>query len=243
MKNRWWAIIREWSRALAPMGVLAFWAGMVLAARSYPSEFDWRYMPVSNLLFPDRNPAGYQWASLGLVLCSLCGLYWTVLLARGRAGKELLQGLATLQFGYCCMIFAVVLHPWLIRLERGHEFVSLLAFAGLCIGLVRLMFQVVEQSFQIRPGRFTGNARLLASIMANAAVFPIALAALAQAYVHFGRPELHWVNLSWRDKGVPLYLSFDFWEWLTCFMISAYMVVLSQVTRAVYPAGSTREGR
>jgi hypothetical protein len=58
---------------MAPLGVLAFWAGLWIAARRYPTEYDWRYMSISNLLYPDRNPDGYQWAWGGLMLCALVG--------------------------------------------------------------------------------------------------------------------------------------------------------------------------
>jgi len=43
-------------------GVLAFWCGMLIAARSYPSEYDWRYMTISSLVYAERNPNGHWWA-------------------------------------------------------------------------------------------------------------------------------------------------------------------------------------
>jgi hypothetical protein len=53
------------------------------------------------------------------------------------------------------------------------------------------------------------------------------LAILAQAYVSHELPELPWVNIAWRALGVRLYLSFAFWEWVTCTVFSVYMVALS----------------
>ena len=46
------------SLVTAPLGVVAFWSGMAMAARRYPSEYDWLYMPVSNLLARGRDPGG-----------------------------------------------------------------------------------------------------------------------------------------------------------------------------------------
>lgn len=46
-------------RMTASLGVLAFWGGMLMAERSYPSEYDWRYMTISSLVYGDRNPNGY----------------------------------------------------------------------------------------------------------------------------------------------------------------------------------------
>lgn len=229
--------LRRASFATATLGVLAFWGGMIMAARRYPSEYDWRYMPVSNLLSPSRNPESYLWASTGIVICSLCGLCWAAVLAQrwkreGVGGRP--SGIRTLQFGNICMICAAVLPQWLLRVQKGHEILTVFAFAGLCIGMVLLMFQTIERTFLRRMRRLLRHARLYAAILASVAVFPILLAGLAQAYVHYVLPELPWVNLSWRARGVPMYLSFAFWEWVTCVVLSAYMAILSLATHAVY---------
>jgi hypothetical protein len=60
------AFVRRASCATAPLGVLAFWGGMLMAARRYPSEYDWRYMTLSSLLSPGRDHAGHLWASGGI---------------------------------------------------------------------------------------------------------------------------------------------------------------------------------
>jgi hypothetical protein len=235
------SFLRRISCATASLGVLAFWGGMLMAARKYPSEYDWRYMPVSNLLSLSRDPTGYLWASTGVLICSLCGLCWTAVLAQSwnhEGAGDRPSGIRALQFGYFWMICAVLLSKWLLRIQKGHEILAVLAFVGLLIGMIRLMFQTSERILRRRIHRFSGRARLYAAILASATVFPILLAGLAQAYVHYVLPELHWVSLSWRARGVPVYLSFAFWEWVTCVVLSAYMVILSLATYAVYP---TRE--
>ena len=42
---------------IALLGVLVFWGGIAVAERRYPAEFDWRYMTLSTLISPRRNPA------------------------------------------------------------------------------------------------------------------------------------------------------------------------------------------
>src|SRR5208283_2480758 len=106
------------------------------------------------------------------------------------------SGIRALQFGNFCMICAVVLSHRLLRVQKGHEIIAVLAFAGLCIGMVRLMFQTIMLNFLRRMRRSGGHARLYAAILASAAVLPILLAGLAQVYVHYVLPELPWVNLS-----------------------------------------------
>ncbi len=239
------SFLRRASRATALLGVLAFWGGMLMAARRCPSEYDWRYMLVSNLVSPDHNPAGYLWASTGIVLCSLCGLCWAALLARRRnqeGAGDRPGGIKALWFGNICMMAAAVLPKWLLRIQKGHEILAALAFVGLCIGMIHLMFQTIERTLLRRMRRFSGHARLYAAIVAGAAVFPILLAGLCQAYVNYVLPELPWVNLSWRARGVPVYLSFAFWEWVTCIVLSAYMAILSLATHAVYTARKAGEG-
>jgi hypothetical protein len=233
------------SCATAPLGVLAFWGGMLMAAGQYPSEYDWRYMPVSNLLTPGRDPAGYLWASTGTVLCSLCGLYWIAVLGRRwkheNAGDRP-RGIGALQFGYFSLICAAVLPDWLLPIRKGHEVLAVLAFAGLCFGMVLLTFRTIELTLLRRMRRFIGHARLYAAILAGAAALPVLLAGVAQAYVHYVFPEFHWVSLSWRARGMPAYLSFAFWEWVTCVVLSAYMTILSLATHAAYPTRKAGEG-
>jgi hypothetical protein len=51
--------------------VLAFWVGMVMAARRYPSEYEWRDMPVSRLLSPVRDPGDGSGTVVHCVLSAL----------------------------------------------------------------------------------------------------------------------------------------------------------------------------
>jgi Na+/proline symporter len=71
---------------------------------------------------------------------------------------------------------------------------------------------------------------LCAAALVLAAMLPIALAGAAQAYVYLEVPDLPWVSLAWRARGVPVFISFAFWEWITCLVLSAYMVALAVTT-------------
>jgi hypothetical protein len=228
-------------RAFAPqawcttacLGVLAFWGGMLMAGRRYPSEYDWRYITISSLVYGDRNPNGYLWARAGIVLCGLAGLYWTTVLVRKGKQPGIAErpvGIWALGLGYLCMMCCALLPERLVGIPKGHDLLALAAFVGLCIGMVPSTFKAVERS--ARLGRLAGSPRLHAGILAGVSLSPIALAALAQAYVSHALPGLPWVSLAWRARGVPVYLSFAFWEWVTCAVFSVYMVVLSRTTLA-----------
>jgi hypothetical protein len=219
---------RRGAAAVSSLGVLAFWCGMVLAARRFPSEYDWRYITISTLVYPDRNPAGWLWARAGLVLCGLAGLWWTLALrneSRMRPGRSS-NGLAALGLGYACMTACALVPEWRIGIPRVHECLAMAAFFGICLGMARITWRAAPSG---RSARLRVSPRLRAAILTGVVLAPIVLAAAAQAYV-FHVLRLPWVNLGWRARGVPAYLSFAFWEWVGCGIFSAYMVMLSRAS-------------
>jgi uncharacterized protein (DUF2126 family) len=94
-----------------------------------------------------------------------------------------------------------------------------------------LSFEVIEQSPRVRE--LPGSPRLYARLLAGFAVSPIIVTAVAQVYVSHALPGLPWVSLAWRERGVPVYLSFAFWEWVTCAVFSVYVLVLSRMTESL----------
>lgn len=223
--------VRQALCATVPLGAFAFWTGMLIAARSYPSEYDWRYITISSLVYAERNPTGFLWARGGILLCGLAGLYWTAILVRrckqlGVARRPI--GISTLGLGYLCMTCCALLPERLFRVPRGHDFLALAAFVGICIGTALLTFTVVERDARVHG--LPGGSRFHAVILAGFVFSPIVVAIVVQTYVSHALPALPWVSLVWRARGVPAYLSFAFWEWVTCAVFSVYMVVLSQAT-------------
>jgi hypothetical protein len=206
---------------------------MFAAARRYPAEYDWRYATISSLVYPERNPAGHVWASAGIALCGLLGLAWIAGLASTpaiRVERRLPGWLWALAVGYGCMAAAAALPERLVPIPKGHEILALTAFFCLCGGTVRLAFLVGKRSLSRGSSRSAGATAVYAGIIAALALSPIVLAAVAQAYVSYALPTLPWVNLSWRSLGVPAYLSFGFWEWVTCAVLSFYTISLSQLS-------------
>jgi hypothetical protein len=227
------ALLRQAVRTTAPFGVLAFWIGMVAAGRGYPTEYDWRYITMSSLVYAERNPDGFLWARAGIALCGLAGLCWTAGLLRRRPllVAQWSFGVRTRGLGYLCMTCCALLPERLSPIPKTHELLALAAFIGICVGTVLVTFPAVEQGGRLRllPA---ARRRLYAAIPVGIALSPILLAVLAQAYLACRLPALPWVNLGWRARGVPVYLSFAFWEWVTCAVLSVYMIVLSLSVRA-----------
>jgi hypothetical protein len=228
------------SSATAIAGVFAFWGGVLGAEWRYPTEFDWRYMTLSTLLSPAGNPGGHRWAAAGLGVSGLCWLCWAVALGRdqGRAAAaEPVSGTWALGWGGVCTACSGVLPLRIPGLPKGHEILTILAFFGLCLGSVRLTLQLAERVARRRvrgPGRRTS---LWAASVVAVVVLPVVLTGLAQAYVFFARPDLHWVGLEWRARHVPAYLSFAFWEWVTCGVLTVYVAGLALTLAAEDAAG------
>jgi len=215
----------------AVLGLLAFWGGMVAAAREYPGGYDWQYTTISSLVYAERNAGGFVAARAGMVLCGLLGLYWTTRRVRRRAAPDASQraGIRTLQLGYACMFGCAVLPEHLLGIPRVHDALALAAFLGLCCGAALLAF-AAARGLQQRPLPLA--PWLCAAILAALALSPVLLAVLAQTYVSHALPALPWVSPIWRARGVPPYLSFAFWEWSACAVLSLYLAVLSRSAAA-----------
>lgn len=208
-----------------------------MAVSRYPTEYDWRYMTISRLLSPERDPFGFLWGSGGIVLCGLCGFFWATVWAQRWShvnAEDRPGGIRAMQLGYIGMACASALPHWLQRIPKGHEILALSAWSSLWFGMMYLMFQTMERASLRRMRGSVGHPRLYAAVLVGAAALPILLAGFALGYVFFVLPQLPWVNLSWRARGVPMYLSFAFWQWITFAVLSAYMVTLSMVMPTVY---------
>jgi hypothetical protein len=215
-------------RSTAPLGLLAFWVAVPLAASRYPTEYDWRYMTLSSLVYRDRNPDGYLWARAGLALCGMAGLYWTALRIRARkrqSAAPLSAATGVIGLGYLGMTCCALLPAGQLRIPRGHDLLALMGFVGLCAGLVLTTFEVARLGATVND--LPAAHRLRTALLSALALSPILLAAATQAYVSHALPGLPWVGLSWRARGVPVYLSFAFWEWVACAVFSIYVLVLS----------------
>jgi hypothetical protein len=186
---------------------------MVLSAHRFPDEYDWRYMTMSVLIYPERNPNGHAWASAALIACAVSGLIWLSVLRETLCLRE--RGILTT--GYLCMILSSLLPERWFSIRNGHEFLAIVGFISVGCGLVLVSGHTTQRQPANKP------SRRIPMSPAVIAFSPIAIAAVTQAYLTWWRPELPWVGLAWRTMQVPLYLSFAVWEWITCALLSAYM--------------------
>ncbi len=185
--------------------VLAFGVGM--AIRQFPGEFDWMYTVISHLASTTRNPDGGRWASGALFFAVL--LLWpaTHFLARttGRADILPRAAVAALRIGLiCCAALALeglLELDYSRHLRKGHEIVALFAFLG-CYGGVL--------------GMYLHRIRETASLLVPAlmVILPLCAIGITQLALYFDQRDLGWVDTGWREMGIPVWLSFAFWQWL-----------------------------
>ena len=56
---------------------------------------------------------------------------------------------------------------------------------------------------------------------------PLVVIGITQFWLYLDQRDLGWVDTSWRDMGIPLWLSFAFWQWLAIGFLGAGLGLLS----------------
>jgi hypothetical protein len=197
-------------------------------------------MTVSRLLSERDNPLGFGWAIAGLEACGLAILVWTLASARDRPRS--MAGVRILSWGALGMMAAALVPLRLPALPKLHEFLTVLAFFGLCLGLVWIARDRARQVV-LRNDWGPWRRRGVDAVASTALTAPIAFAGFAQAYIFYARPDLHWVGLAWRARGIPVYLSFAFWEWVTCAFLSLYLIASAFEFEPESPRPASRSSR
>ena len=188
--------------------LLVMTTGALLAAEYYPGGFDWLYTVASALASQKHNPEGSIWFAAGLFLAML--LLWPYATALNKRqppapSSTFIFGITALRTGLVCGAL-LGLEKILIRdlsnwVYKAHEILALLAFIGLYFGIVSLLVQAM----------FRHRVFVLPLLLV---VVPLIAIAATQFWLYLDQRELGWVDTSWREMGIPLWLSFAFWQWL-----------------------------
>ncbi len=212
---------KVWREVLFPLLMAISILGLGLSVSKYPTTYDWMYTVISSLISPRDNPDGYRYLALSFV-CSAIGL--------GAYGVFIKRHTAKLHPGFARLGLIALnvgaLGLFLTGIERAfsflspsypktHELLAFVAFLGLNFAVIFLWSSTLSL-------RRTSKGRWGAVL----ATLPLAGAALSQAYLYWGTSRRGWVGPSWRAEGVPLYLSFAFWQWLVFAAIFIYLYLL-----------------
>lgn len=200
-----------------PLAAVFFVLGNVIPAALFPGDFDWRYQAMSYLGSPSKNPSGHLVWSLGMTLSFLLGLplcgYFRRRLELTNPRLAFLSS-RVLLIGFLAGII-VGLETLIIPnmseiLRKGHEYLSIAVFVGLYMGVAGFWIALFRR-FR-RQHRRKGRGLFLLYLLP---ALPITGAMLSQAWLYFDPNRPGWVSPAWEELGIPLWLSFAFWEWLT----------------------------
>jgi hypothetical protein len=237
---------KEWSKAFFlwvwfPLATLCFVIGVIASIYFLDGSFDWRYRTLSSLSSASTNPAGYAFCCLGLSVSFAMGLpLCGYIRARfePHTPKTAWFSFRSLKVGFLGAVavgverlFDQSISP---HIHKMHEYISIVTFFGLLLGLAGFWLCLTRWLLQERQWPLWG-----VTVLSLISVGPIIGTGLSQAYLYFIPNNLGWVGPHWADLGVPLYLSFAFWEWLTCVGIFVYLFLILLFLPADIPAART----
>jgi len=191
------------------VSLATLYAGATLAARAYPGGFDWAYQVMSALASQKHNPDGSLWFASAIALGTACLLPSAFLFYRRADGsrRSRLQrwGVALYSVGVLSGIAVGLERLFIFHLSdvigKAHEAIAFFAFIGLYTGPIVLIFSRVR-GHSTSP--WIGYGLLL----------PLLAIGLSQLYLFVDQIDLGWVDPTWRELGVPVWLSFAFWQWI-----------------------------
>ncbi len=211
---------------LAAMVIL--FGGIAIAMQHFPGDFDWQYRVVSDLASQLRNPEGNRYFCVALGICCVM-LFPVAAFLRKHLSLSHPRISAfsqrALQAGFIASIAIGVERLTIRNLSdyfwKAHEYIAIVAFAGLFLGVVGFWFALAHAYVRDRGLPLAAGVGL---IFASAA--PMVGVALSQAYLYFVPNSLGWVGPHWRALGIPIYLSFAFWEWIASVSVFVYLFLL-----------------
>jgi hypothetical protein len=207
----------------------AFAAGVAISAAMYPEQpYDWMYVVMSALASRKHNPEGGRWFAVALGISMV--LLWPAV-THLRDAFRWRWPVVALRVALVCGVAMGA--EWLIFrhlsdvLNKGHELLALGVFIGLYAGVLGLYAE-----------RIRHDRRAWAAAMLVAA--PLLAIGITQLMLYFDQRDLGWVDHGWRAMGIPVWLSFAFWQWLAVALLWVGLGHLVWSARAAAPRGTLR---
>lgn len=200
--------------------LLIMFIGLLLAAHHFPGGFDWPYTVVSALMSQKHNPDGSFWFSASLSLSMLLLWPYVSSLKHGLSNAKVF--INVIRIGLVCGMLVgaerLLIHDLSHLFYKSHEALALLSFFGFYFGILGLLILTLLQQRHFRL------PVMLAAIL-------LVAIGIQLFWLYLTQRELGWVDASWREKGIPVWVSFAFWQWWMIGFLWLGLAVLSRVIR------------
>lgn len=230
-------LLQVWS----PLLTFCFFCGGAMSALRLNGPFDWRYNPLSTLSSAVSNPHGFAYCCLGLIasfsmVLPVCGYL--------RSRCEPLAPRTT-RFAFRALVtgciggIAVGCERLLTQsssldAHKLHEVLSIITFFGLLLGIPGFWLCLTRWLVRQR-----GWSVWAVAVVLFLSAGPMIGTGLSQGYLYLFGADLGWVGPRWAELGVPLYLSFAFWEWLSAAGIFIYFFLIVALLPGEIPSSLT----
>jgi hypothetical protein len=199
------------------VGLSFFTCGLALSAWLFPGPFDWRYQAMCSLASPAKNPAGHVYWSLAVVLTIVTGIPTCEYFAKSFSSTSPAMAACSrfaLRVGYLAGIlvaFETAFFPnYGGLIYKAHEITAIMTIAGIYLGVAGFWYCLTIWLLKVRrrPAWFGAAVFLLPAVPMTGVMF-------SQAWLFFDPNRPGWVSREWIALGIPVWLSFAFWEWLS----------------------------
>jgi len=204
---------------LASLTVLG--TGSMLAASRFPGGFDWPYTVASVLASQKHNPQGSFWFAGALTLAM--ALLWPYVSALKQRQDSTHPELVTfairtlrtgLLSGALLGLERLLIRDLSAQFYKAHEILGLFTFFGLYFGIISLLVRAMLRQ----------KAHVFTLVLI---VSPLLAIGITQLWLYLDQRDLGWVDTGWRAMGIPVWLSFAFWQWLAIGFLWLGMGLLS----------------
>ena len=114
-------------------------------------------------------------------------------------------GVSSIRLGLICgfllgaeRLFIYDLSHWI---HKAHESIALITLLGIYIGILSLLIQLMRRK----------KCNLFPVLLI---VSPLVAIGVTGSWLYIAQHDLGWVNTNWREKGISIWLSFAFWQWI-----------------------------
>lgn len=200
--------------------ILILIVGAILAAQYYPGGFDWAYTVASALASQKHNPAGSVWFATALLVSMVLLLPYVSDIKKSLEPSTAITryAIGILRIGIVCGALLgaerLFFYDLSKSLYKAHEILALLTFFGLYFGVIGLLIQAMlrQRIYAVPVLLVTG---------------PLLGIGVTQFWLYLEQRNLGWVDINWREMGIPLWVSFAFWQWLAIGLLFVGLGLLS----------------